>query len=51
MLLVDDNLEDKVLEPVVGHEDVALVAALLAPAVLDPPAGDRAVRLNVTAGD
>ena len=37
ILFVDDNLEDKLLEPVCGHEEVALLPAVLAPRVLNPP--------------
>ena len=47
-LLVDNNFKDKLLEPVRGHEKVTLLAPVLAPAVLHPPAGHGPVLFHVT---
>ena len=51
MLLVDDYLEDEVLEPLGGHEEVALLPPLLPPGVLHPPPGYRPVLLDVATSD
>ena len=48
MLAVHDNLKDKLLEPVGGHEDVSLLAPVLAPRVLHTPPGHPTLLLHVT---
>ena len=47
-LLVNNNFKDKLLEPLRGHEKVTLLAPVLPPAVLHPPAGHCPVLFHVT---
>jgi len=51
VLLLDDDLEHVLVEPAVAHHEVALVAELLAPRVLDLPAARLALVVQIDAGD
>ena len=51
VLLVDDEAEHVLVEPVVGHDVVALVAALGAPRVLDLPLDGLAGGVEVDGGE
>lgn len=49
--LLKDHLVNKLGEPLVAHDQVTLVASLLAPRVLDTPANRVAVAVEVHAGE